>query len=169
MGRMTQPKIEKRPEIHYAAIRLQVPIPFGKYIPPTMNEVLAWLTGRGLEPCGAPFIRYLTTDMARKLDIEVGWPVTSLVPGDERIQIGTIPTGYYAVMIYTGSYRGKGLYKATVRLLGWAAENGVVWKKSEIDGVEWWDARFENYLTDPQEIPDPNKWETELAFMIKAP
>jgi DNA gyrase inhibitor GyrI len=107
--------------------------------------------------------------MARKLDIEVGWPVAALVPGDEHILTGTIPAGHYAVMYYTGSYRGKGLYKATVMLMGWAEDNGIVWKKSEIDGIEWWDARFEHYLTDPVEIPDSNKWETELAFMIEEP
>jgi effector-binding domain-containing protein len=166
MAKMTKPKIVQRPEMHFAAVRLQVPIPFGKFIPPAVDEVHTWLAGKRLESPGAPFIRYLTTDMSRKLDIEVGWPVASPVDGDERIVTGTIPAGRYAVMIYTGSFRGKGLYKATSVLLSWAEENQISWQKSEIDGVEWWAARFEHYLTDPVEVPDPAKWETELAFMI---
>jgi hypothetical protein len=28
-----------------------------------------------MKPAGEPFVRYLTTDMARKLDLEVGWAV----------------------------------------------------------------------------------------------
>lgn len=166
MVKLSKPRLEQRPAMHYAAVPLQVPIPFGRLIPPATSKVSDWLVSRGLEPAGAPFIRYLTTDMSRKLGIEVGWPVAAPLAGDEHIVTGTIPAGKYAVMIYTGSYRGKGLYHATVALLKWAEENQVTWQKSNKDGVEWWAARFEHYLTDPAQVQDPAKWETELAFMV---
>ena len=166
MPKFSKPTLEQRPEMHYAAVRLQVPIPFGKFIQPATDKVTAWLSARGIETTGAPFIRYLTTDMAKKLDIEVGWPVAAPVTGDEQIVTGTIPAGRYAVMMYTGSFRGKGLYKATVYFMGWAQENQVVWKTAQIDGVEWWAARFEHYLTDIAQETNPDKWETELAFMV---
>jgi effector-binding domain-containing protein len=165
-----KPKLNYRKEQPYAAIRTQVPIPFGKYLPPLWQEVQAWMKSSAISPSGPPFIRYLTTDMSKKLDIEVGFPVAAAFAagsaGSGRISAGVIPAGNYAVMVYTGSYRGKGLYKATVALLEWAKENAIRWDISLVDQTEWWGGRVEWYLTDPQEEPDPKKWQTELAFRV---
>jgi effector-binding domain-containing protein len=163
---ITKPRIEYRQEQPYAAIRIHVPIPFGSYIQPLNREVKTWLASRDIKPSGPSIIRFLTTDMTRKLDIEVGWLVATTVPGNERVTMGFIPAGNYAVVMYTGSYRGKGLYNATVALLDWAEKNRINWKKTVINGVEWWESRNEIYLTDPAEEPDPKKWQTELAFLI---
>jgi len=65
-------------------------------LPALWKEVFAWLATKGIAPAGAPFIRYLTTDMARKLDLEVGVPVAAAVPGDGRISAGVFPAGPYA-------------------------------------------------------------------------
>jgi hypothetical protein len=60
---------------------------------PSWDEVNAWLTSKSLTSSGAPFIRYLTTDMSKKLDIEVGVPVANAVSGDDRITAGIFPAG----------------------------------------------------------------------------
>jgi effector-binding domain-containing protein len=161
---ITEPKIEYRSKQHYIAVRTQVPVPFGPLLPALYQEGVAWLVSRGVSPAGAPIIRYLTTDMSTKLDIEVGWPVAAAVAGDDRIIAGVIPAGRYAVLTYTGPY--EGLVEATAALLDWAEKNNIVWKKSTINGVEWWEARLEHYMTDPNEEPDPHQWQTELAFLI---
>lgn len=163
---ITKPKLEQHAEQHYVAIRTQVPIPFGKFLPPLWGEVHVWLESKGMSSSGAPFIRYLTTDMTKKLDIEVGFPVATAVSGDDRITAGVFPSGHYATLIYTGPYKGKGLFKATVALLEWAKENNIDWQTSTIDNVEWWGGRIEFYLTDPDKEPDPKKWQTELAFLV---
>ena len=137
---ITEPKIEYRHEIYYAAIRVQVPIPFGKVLPPLWSEVRAWLAGKDMAPSGAPFIRYLTIDMPRKLGVEVGFPVATALPGNDRISTGVFPAGRYAVLVYTGPYKGKGLVKATAALLDWAKANNIAWKTSIREGVEWWEA-----------------------------
>ncbi len=36
-----------------------------------------------------------------------------------------------------------------------------------IDGQWRWAGRFEFYLTDPNEEPDPNKWEIDLAWKLR--
>jgi effector-binding domain-containing protein len=162
---ITKPRLEHRHEIHYVAIRTQVAIPFGAVLPPLWNEVFAWLRSKSIAPAGAPFIRYLTTDMARKLDLEVGIPVASAVPGERRISAGVFPAGEYAVMVYSGPYEGRGLVNANAALIAWAKDNHIAFQKSSKDGVEWWEARLENYITDPATEPDPQKWQTELAFL----
>ncbi len=164
---ISQPRLEYRKEQYYIAIQTQVPVPFGKYLNPLWDEVQSWMESRGIPRSGAPFIRYLTTDMTKKLDIEVGFPVAAAVAGDERITFGVLPAGKYATLTYTGPYKGNGVYKANVALLEWADENHIAWKTSQIDNVEWWGGRVEWYLTDPKEEPDTKKYQTELAFLVK--
>jgi effector-binding domain-containing protein len=162
---ITKPTLEERREQPFVAIRTQVAIPFGQVLGPLWDEVFGWLDSQGVAPSGAPFIRYLTTDMSKKLDIEVGVPTENVVAGNERISSGAFPAGKYATLIYSGPYEGNGLYNATAALLDWAKENHIVWQQSLKDGTEWWEARLEWYITDPQLEPDPQKWQTELAFL----
>jgi effector-binding domain-containing protein len=161
---LTEPKLENRNKIHYAAIRTQVGIPFGAVLPALWGEVFAWLADKGIAQAGAPFIRYLTTDMARKLDLEVGIPVATHVPGDGRISTGVFPAGRYVVAVYSGPY--EGLVSATAEFLDWAKQSHILWQTTLIDDVEWWEGRVEFYITDPAAEPDPQKWQTELAFLV---
>jgi len=160
---LTQPKIELRSPMHYAALRAQVPIPFGDVLGPMWGKVARWLADQGLTPAGPPFIRYLTTDMASKLDIEVGFPVTAALAGDEHISTGAFPAGRFATADYFGDY--SGLMEATAALLDWAKTNRVTWQTSIVNGVERWAARIEFYPTDPAAEPDPAKWQTQLAIL----
>ena len=163
---IARPKLEHRREQPYAAIRTAVPIPFGKYLQPLWAEVNVWLKDQGI-PAGPAIIRYLTTDMSTKLDIDVGFVVDRRISGNERILADVFPAGQYATLLYTGSYKGKGIYKATVALLDWAKEKGITWNTSIKNGLEWWNGRVEWYLTDPERESDPKKYQTELAFLVK--
>jgi effector-binding domain-containing protein len=130
------------------------------------DEVYVWLVSRNLTAAGAPFIRYLTTDMEKKLDIEVGFPVAAAVTGDGRISAGFLPAGRYVVLEYMGPYEGDGVFNANVAMMEWAKEQDIVWQISRKDNIEWWVARLEIYLTDPASEPDSNKWRTQLAFLV---
>jgi effector-binding domain-containing protein len=156
----TEPKLEQRDEQHYVGVRTKAAIPeLPTVIPQLHSEARTWLGAQGVAPSGPPFIRYYTTDMATKLDIELGWPTASALSGDGRIHVGVLPAGRYAVLLYTGPY--DKLVSVTAGLLAWAEERGVKWK---MDGEEW-GARIEIYRKDPGDEPDPAKWETELAFL----
>jgi effector-binding domain-containing protein len=160
-----EPRIEYRPEHHYAAIRLQVPIPFGKFLSPAWSKIHNWLAGQGMAH-GPAIIRYLTTDMSAKLDIDVGFVIDRAIPGSDGILVDVLPAGQYATLLHTGSYKGKGVYKANVAIIGWAMVNGVRWKTSMIDGVEWWESRLEWYFSNPAVDLDPKTYLTELTFMV---
>ena len=163
---ITKPEISHRAAQPYAAIRMQVAIPFGELLVPAWDKVYGWLAAQGVAG-GASIIRYLTTDMSTKLDIEVGALIDKLIPGNEEIITGTIPAGQFATLLYTGPYEGDGVYQANVAIVEWARQNNVVWKTTHIDGVEWWDARLEIYLSDPDKEHDPEKYQTELAFQVE--
>lgn len=164
---ITEPKLERRKKQHYVAIRMAVPIPFGKYLQPAWDEVYDLLKSKDIKPSGPAIIRYLTTDMSKELDIDVGFTVDKAVKGDERIIADFLPAGRYATLLYTGPYKGKGIFKATVALLEWAKENKIKWDTTKKKGVEWWNGRAESYFSDPATEKDPTKFKTELAFLVK--
>lgn len=164
---MTEPRIERRKKQYYAAIRMAVPIPFGKYLQPAWDEVYDWLTSKEIKPSGPAIIRYLTTDMSKELDIDVGFTVNKALKGNDRITTDFLPAGRYAVLLYSGPYKGKGIFKATVALLEWAKKNKIKWDISRKKGIEWWNGRTEFYFSDPAVDKDPNNYKAELAFLIK--
>jgi effector-binding domain-containing protein len=164
---ITEPKIERRKKQNYVAIRMAVPIPFGKYLQPAWDEVYDWLKSKDIQPSGPALIRYLTTDMSKELDIDVGFTVDKAVKGNDRIIADFLPAGRYTALLYVGPYKGKGIFKATIALLEWAKENKIKWNTSKKKGVEWWNGRAEFYFSDPATEKDPSKFKTELAFLVK--
>jgi effector-binding domain-containing protein len=164
---ITEPKLESRGEQHYVAIRSRVTMEDIKTLPPLWGEVFGWLASRGIAPAGAPFWNYRVVDMDDRLEIDTAVPVAATVTGDGRIIADVIPAGRYATLIYTGPYEGDGLMNATRDLLAWADAKGIAWDKWRTSPTgEGWRARIENYLTDPAQEPNPEKWETELAFKL---
>ena len=105
-------------------------------------------------------------ELFRLLALQPQESVLDIGCGDGRISAGILPAGRYAVLEYTGTYEGEGVFKANVAMMEWAKEKDIVWQISTKDKVEWWGARMEIYLTDPASEPDPNKWQTELAFLV---
>ncbi len=164
---ITEPRLEHRPAQRYAAIRTSLPIPFGSYLGPLWKEVDDWLQQKGITSTGPALIRYLTTDMSKELDMDIGFAVEGTFPGDERVITDVLPEGEYATLLYTGPYKGKGIYKATVALLDWAKANQVTWNTTRKDGTEWWNGRVEFYLSDPAREKDTKKYRTELAFLVR--
>jgi DNA gyrase inhibitor GyrI len=158
-------RIETRPDQHYAAIRSDVFMDgFGDVLGPMWGEVFAWLAGRGLEPAGAPLIRYNVIDMERGMEIEVGVPVAAPVVGDVRVIGGVLPAGRYAVLTYLGDYTG--LVAANAELQAWAGAEGLRFDQSPTERGDAFGARVESYETDPEEEPDPSKWRTDVAYRL---
>lgn len=162
---ITTPKIEERREQHYAGIRTQLThTELPVIIPQFIGEVIGWLSQQGIAPKGAPFIRYHVINMPGKLDVEDGWPVESPVKGNGRIAAGSFPAGRYASVIYTGRY--DGLIEANAALVDWGKEQGIKWDNWEAANGDAFGARYESYLTNPDEEPDQSKHETEVAIRL---
>ena len=132
-------------------------------IPQGIGEVAAWLGKHDIAPTSAPFIRYLVIDMEALLEIEVGFPVTSALSGDVHVRTGILPAGQYASLVYTNIDKG---IEANYALLKWGEAQGLVWDKWETEKGDAFGSRFETFLTNPDEEPDPTKWETEVAIRL---
>ena len=96
-------------------------------------------------------------------EIELGVPVATAVSGDGRVSAGVLPAGRYATLVYTGLQDD---IAANAALLNWGAEQGLVWDKWVAENGDAFGARLESYLTDPNDEPDPEKWETEVAIRL---
>jgi effector-binding domain-containing protein len=161
----TAPMLEDRADQAYVGIRTQAAMrDLPTLIPQLHREVYDWLEQRGLSPAGAPFIRYHVINMETKLDIELGVPVATAVGGDDRVKGGVLPAGRYAALTYTGDYAG--LMAANAQLLDWGATQGLAWDQWETAEGDAFGARFETYITDPGNEPDPAKWQTEVAIRL---
>jgi len=161
-----EPQIQTRAAQHYAGIPATVAMNrISAAVDEALPELFGWLAGQGIAPAGPPLIRYLIIDMLGELQIELGVPVAAPITASGRVQPGVLPEGSYAVLRHTGPY--DGLTASNAALLQWAQEKGIAFDTWETGGGEAWRCRAEHYLTDPSQEPDPAKFETDVAFLIR--
>jgi effector-binding domain-containing protein len=154
------PRLEHRDEQPYASIAVKANFQEWGTVNALIPELLAWQGDR--EPVGAPFFRHrVIGGMEERFELEVGIPVLTSFTGDGRIQPGTKPAGTYAVLTHEG--HPDTIATSHLSLVTWAAQQG--WELSRTG--EAWDALFESYLNNPKEEPAPEKWRTELAYLLK--
>lgn len=160
----TEPQIASRDAQPYAAIRTKVTMDgLDNAIPTLIDETLSRLVERGVEPCGPPVIRYHVIDMERELDVSIGWLVDAPVSGDDRVEVGELPAGDYASLVFTDVTRGV---EGNGVLIRWALDNGVEWDAWDTDEGHAFASRFELALDGPDDDPDPTTWRTEVAIKI---
>src|SRR5258708_22338360 len=160
----TEPKLIDRKEQPYIGIRMQTPTSnFPNMIPKFVNELLTWLAAQGVKPAGGPFMRFHVINMKSNMDVEIGVPVASALPGTGHIAADVLPAGKYAALVYTGVKNG---IKGNKALLDWAAEQGIVWDRFDSVNGDRFGARYETFLTGPEDDPDQSKWKTEVAIRL---
>jgi effector-binding domain-containing protein len=159
------PRFEIRPPQSYAALRLKIHRrTLAVEAPKAIAEVAKWLGKNRVAPGGPPLIRYLSIGKDEMVDVEIGI-ATSEPAGGGKILPGTLPRGRYLSLIHVGPY--DRLVDTTAELLEWAKANSVTFDSQEGPTGTVWKARVEHYLTDPEEQPNPEKWETKLSFLTR--
>ena len=162
---LTLPKIIDRPAQPYVAMRRTVTMPFGDVIDATMPKLFQWIGDHHVEPTGPPFFKYNVIDMASELEIEFGVPTARVLPPDEAVVTGTLPAGRYATLTYHGHY--DNLVEVTSVLIGWAKLHQIDFDMEATPKGDKFACRLEIYPNDPREVPNPEDWETILAFKVK--
>lgn len=157
-------EIQQRDAQPYVGIRVQVPMDgISVAVDQAFPALFGWLGQRGIAPAGAPFIRYHVIDMTSELDIEMGVPVAAPIAGDDTVTAGALPAGRYVVLRHVGHY--DGLIDSNAELQRWAREQGVTLASTETPRGDAFAGRFEQYLTNPAEEPDPSKFEVDVAYL----
>jgi DNA-binding transcriptional MerR regulator len=125
-----------------------------KVVPRDIDEVHAYIQELGLGFHGPPICICPFPDEEGMLDAEIGWPVAEEVPGRGRIEAKTLPATRALVMKHVGPYEALGRsYRLMSELM---EENGL---------TAVGDPR-EIYVSDPDEVPDPNDYETLIVWPI---
>jgi effector-binding domain-containing protein len=158
--------VQQRDEQPYAGIRADVPMDgIAGAVDRAFPELFGWLAGHGIAPAAAPFIRYLVIDMEHGLQLEFGVPVAAKISGGGNIRGGVLPGGRYVVLRHVGPY--DGLLASNAELQQWAADHGVTLEsRAGTPAGLAFSGRFEQYLTNPAEEPDPAKLEVDVAYLI---
>jgi effector-binding domain-containing protein len=156
------PRVEERPAVAYAGIRVVTPFRgMLRVRDDLMADLTAWLDGRDAGPL---FFRLHVIDMDGPMDVEVGAVMAEPFAGGDRVRAGTLPAGRYATL----TYRNHSL-RANKTLLEWVRDNGVALDRRKTAEGDAFGCRYEAYLTDPRTEPRKTKWETELSMRVADP
>jgi AraC family transcriptional regulator len=107
----------------------------------------------GLPIAGWPICRYVNMGPGL-LTIEPAMPLSAPASGEGEMQSGLLPGGTVALGIHGGPYEGLGESHAAIER--WIEANGF-----RVDGAPW-----EQYVTDPGEVPNPADWRTEVYWPL---
>ena len=163
-----EPKIEERPEQPYAGIAGEAgdEEEFRSFVDRGFPELFASLGSRGIEPTGAPFIRYLElSGDGRPLRFELCAPTSKPPEADGRV----LPGGRYASYVHVGPYvhaEVDDLADARALLTAWVEREGISLESAATPRGTAYEANIEHYRTDASREPDWSKWETELAALV---
>lgn len=154
---------ETREPRHYAGMPIKVTLREWDKANALVPEIFQWLATQGIAPAGGPIYRYHTVgDADHEFDLEVGVPVADKITTDGRVLAGLLPGGQYAVAVHHG--HPDRLDESHAELQKWVAEQGLSLATSGTDAA--WTSRYETYLTNPEEQPDPYQWSTEIAYLL---
>jgi DNA-binding transcriptional MerR regulator/effector-binding domain-containing protein len=140
---------------HGLAVRVRAHVDeMSRVIPQAIDEVHAFLQDAGLGFAGAPFCICPFEDDDGYGEVTVGWPVAEPHEGGGRIQPVELPSGRAVVYKHIGPYDALGRsYRLVSEVM---AEGGL---RPAGDPVEL-------YESDPNEVEDPNDYETVIVWPV---
>jgi effector-binding domain-containing protein len=122
-----------------------------KIIGESYMKIMAYLNELGESPADVPYTAYYNLDM-QNLEVEIGFPVSKILPEKEEIKAGEIAQGKVVSMMYKGPY--PEMAQSYNDIFKWIAENGF-----ESSAVY-----YEYYYNSPNEVS-----ESELLTKIVIP
>lgn len=161
MDIIEQPRVERRAETPYLAIRVITPFRGMLHArDELLSELIGWLKAQDAES-ERFFLRLHVIDMEGPMDLEVGAITKEPVSGDKRVKPAILPAGDYATMTYRDHAR-----RANRALIEWAASNGVAFDRTDDPAGDRFACRYEAYLTDPRTEPRKTRWVVELNIRV---
>jgi effector-binding domain-containing protein len=151
-------KVEVKEMKAQKALVIKADVPTSE-VGPKMGEIYEFLFNytvqNQISPVGPPFAVYLSYDPEGNTVFEAGLPVAEEASGSGEVEYREYPATKAVSMLYTGPY--EKMEPAYEKLMQYIKENNLKDK-----GTAW-----ETYLTDPNEEPDPEKYQTIISFPIE--
>lgn len=113
------------------------------WVPLAYRAIEEYLSLHGIAVTGPPFARY-TAHEDGKVAVEAGYPVSTVIAGDDYVKPSTLPHGPVGMAIHSGGHGGvEQTYRA---IRDWLALHGYTQ-----DGPAW-----EVYPSGPVPLSDPS-------------
>lgn len=116
-------------------------------------KIANYMCSLGEQPMGVPYTAYYNLDM-QDLDVEMGIPVSKVLPESEEIKAREIEAGRVVSTMYKGPY--SEMEATYVEIFKWIKENGY-----HPTGVS-----YEYYHNSPQDVSE-SELLTEIVIPIK--
>lgn len=146
--------VETIAEQHAVVVRSEVPMQdLSDVFQHGFQETSRVAGAQGLAVIGPPFGFYprMPTDT---VEVLAGFPVAAPVTPDGDVTAFTLPGGEVVTGMHVGSY--DTLSETYVELTGWAAAEGLTLAEH----------MWESYVSDPEEEPDPSRWQTMVRWPL---
>ncbi len=154
----TKAKIEVKDMKAQKALVIKADMPTAE-IGQKMGEMYEYLFNYTVQnqitPVGPPFAVYLSFDPEGNTVFEAGLPVAEETSGSGEVEYREYPATKAVSVLYTGPY--EKMIPVYEKIMQYIEENSLKAK-----GMSW-----EIYLTDPNEEPDPEKYQTIISFPIE--
>ncbi len=113
-----------------------------------------------------PFIRYINTDsmIEGKISVIAGYLLEEHVDPQLGLISGILPSGRYVVQMVVGPY--DQLLEVNKRIQEWVRSEGLEFKKAPVAEGSDWVSRYELYLIGQESEPDPERWKTEIRYLV---
>jgi DNA-binding transcriptional MerR regulator len=126
----------------------------GQVIPQAIDRVHGFLASHGVEPAGAPICITSPWDDAGEMELDTGWPVGVDVETEPPFEALTLPATRALVMRHVGPYQEL---HTSYRLMCETMEEQGLTPAGPVREV---------YVTNPEEVPDPADYVTEIVWPI---
>lgn len=138
-----------------AVIRARVPVAeLPRFFSQGLPRVLAAIDAQQLVPSGEPFAYYHGMPDGT-VDVETGFPVNGLFASAGDVVTGELPHSRVVTGVHHGPY--ETLANTYEQMTAWAVARGLT------PAAGMWEV----YLTDPEQEPDPSRWETRIFLKVE--
>ncbi|QOR69439.1 hypothetical protein IM660_12135 [Ruania alkalisoli] len=162
---MTAFMVEDRAERWWVGVSMTAELAHWDRVNAHVPPIYGALAQAGETPLGGPIYQYRRLQTAADpMDVVVSVPVAAPVE-IAGFETGSLPAGSYLVARPHG---GPDALTQTHRAMWeWAQVQDLELAIDErADGIHW-QARTEQFLTDPETEPDRSKWAVELAYLLR--
>jgi effector-binding domain-containing protein len=147
-------ELRELPARPVATIRVATtPNRMGETFAESLPAVLRYLESQGVEPAGPGFGIFYQYD-SDHVDMDIGFPVSRAVEGNERVAGRTLDSATFAITWHIGSYRTIG--EAHRAIEAWVQEQG-----RKVTGPPW-----EVYWDGPESGVEPSAFRTEVGYPV---
>jgi hypothetical protein len=164
---LTLPVKNRRKKQPYLAIRSRL---FRRQIPKQaqlfLPELRTFMEEQDIPYSGPSFFRYNTISPTGEMDIEFGHFTDKLYSGSGPVRAGILPAGSFMSVTWIGHCNR--LSDVNAMLMGWAKMTDTEWDCACTEAGTFFGCRIDIFHNSMRNETDPEKWETEVAIMLRA-